>query len=125
MTKLYLTYFFVLLAFLTNAQNLTFEQVDSLTTSIIAQLLQEQDSVLLHEFGCVGCYFISDYGCNCKQYNSLYWRDSSNTRIQKIDCCGAQEPSTLDQNVWSKFELDAKDILNSKFKTSYYVIHHA
>jgi hypothetical protein len=124
MKKIFLINIFVLLAFLTNGQNLIQEQVDSVTNSRIAQLLEEQDSILLHESGCIGCYIISDDDCNCEQYNHLYWKESTESYIQRIDCCGVHEISALDRDIWNKFELNVADILNSKFNTEHYVIHH-
>jgi hypothetical protein len=124
MRKVYLTSISIFMGFFTSGQDLTYEQVDSLTNSRITQLLQEQDSILLHESGCIGCYFVSDNGCNCEQYNYLYWSSSTDCMVQKIDCCGTHETLMVEKNIWNKFESEVHEILSSEFKTEYYVTHH-
>ena len=106
------------------AQELTYEQVGTLTDERTAAILQTTDSLLVYEPGCNGCYWTGGDECNCQRTNYLIWIQNSNCKIQKIDCCGAHELGELDIKIWNSFMASCEPILKSEFRVEYSINHY-
>lgn len=124
MKKVILLFFISTFANFLRAQELTYEQVGTLTEERTAEILQNSDSLLVYEPGCNGCYWTGDDECNCQRTIYLIWMKESNCKIQKVDCCGVHKLGQVDSTVWNTFCSSVEQIFNTEFKVEYSINHY-
>ena len=106
---------------ISNAQERTFETVDSLVNSYAQELLNNTnaDNVLIYKTGCIGCEIIGDCSCEIGSIKSyIFWKECDKSYVKEIGCCEISDKIEKDLDaVWRELDSKEEAIFDSKFET--------
>lgn len=111
-----------------NAQERTFQSVDSLVNSYAQDLLNNTsaDKVLIYKIGCIGCQIIGD--CSCKSGNIksfLLWKETDRSYIKEINCCETSDKKEVDLDIiWEELDGSEEVIFGSAFEAEKENVHY-
>lgn len=113
---------------ISNAQERTFQAVDSLVNFYAQDLLNnaEADKILIYKTGCIGCDIIGECSCKIGNIKSfLIWKEAAKSFFKEINCCEISDRKQSDLGaVWRELETKEKVIFNSKFQADRVNVHH-
>lgn len=128
MKKYLLLIHLILLCGISNAQERTFETVNSMVNSFAQDLIKnpDADEILIYKTGCIGCEIIGD--CSCKIGHVryfLFWKEIDKTYVKEINCCKTSVREQTDlEVVWEELAAKEEVIFGSEFKTEKKNVHY-